>query len=1033
MKPIEPAPGSPRRRGAWGEVALTAGIALAVFGLGVVAGVWQDLYEFADARYEHLIGVVIAFITICAFAFASFSFRRGRALNRESRLRATSEAQYRTVVERVPAITYTWDPTKPAGASVISYLSPQIERILGYTPDEWMRDPGLWVRCIHPDDRESVIRQSDAADAAGRDFIAEYRVFTKDGGVVWIHDESVIVEWDEQGRPTLAQGAMFDITRRKQAEERLQGAENRYRTLVERVPAVAYIWDSGYELGSQPASYISPRIEELVGFTAAEWIRDPGLWARRVHPDDLERVLESRRDAVRLGESFTAHYRMVRADGELVWVRDEAVPVSEGARGLPVYQGVILDVTAHKDAEARLVTAEAELRRLVEQLPVVTYLGNARTSDGERWLRYIAPGVAELTGYEPDEWLQEPELWTKILHPDDRERAVAESERTDLTRERFDIEYRIVRRDGSVAWLHDVAVFSSLEDDGVWLGALEDVTERKRAEDERGLAEERYRTLVEQLPTVVYIDAIDDVSTALYVSPLYEQLTGYSTEERTSDPDLWVKMLHPDDRDRVLAESLRTNETGDPFDLEYRLIRKDGRTVWVHDNAVVVGGQKGSPSFWQGVLSDITAEKESEQQLRRTEERFRTLVEQLPAITYIDEYEDGSDDWPTVYISPQLETILGYAPNEWKSNNNLWDSLVHPDDRERAREADRRHHETGEPLVQEIRVFARDGSLKWLRDEAILIRDDRGRPRWSQGIFIDITERKEAEDRLHEAEERYRSLVETIPAAIYIDTIDELSKGIYMSPQVEQIFGYAPEDWLAHPELWEQGLHPDDRERVVERIERLNREGAPFEAEYRFRHPRRGWVWVQDQAVVIRGDDGRPLFAQGVMFDVTQRKQAEDQLREAEERFRAIVEHVPAAIYLDLPDDSMQTIYVSPQIEQITGIRPDQWRSQNDIWIGRMHPEDRERVSQGYLEAIAGRHPWSAEYRFIRPDGTLVWVHDETTFLHDENGNDTFLQGVLFDITEQKLAEQALRDSEQREREAAERLRALDEMKNTFL
>jgi PAS domain S-box-containing protein len=768
MNSIGPAPGAPRRRGAWREVVLIAGIALAVFVVGIVAGIWRHLHDFMERRYPNSFGIVIAFITICAFAFAAFSFRRGRLLNRESHLRETSEAKYRTVVERVPAITYTWDPTKPAGVAGISYLSPQIERILGYSPEEWMEDPGLWVRCIHPDDRERVTRLSDAADAAGSDFVAEYRALTKDGGIVWVHDESVIVEWDEHGRPSLAQGAMFDITHRKQTEQRLQEAENRYRTLVE------------------------------------------------------------------------------------------------------------------------------------------------------------------------------------------------------------------------------------------------------------------------ELPTVVYIDAIDEVSTALYVSPQYERLTGYTAEERIADPELWVRMLHPDDRERVLAESLRTNESGDPFDLEYRLIRKDGRTVWVHDHAAIVGGVEGSPRFWQGVLSDVTAEKESEQQLRRTEERFRTLVEQLPAITYVDEYaEEGK--WPTVYISPQLEAILGYQPEEWKADNQLFDSLVHPDDRERAREADRNHYETGEPLVQEIRVFARDGSVKWLRDEAILIRDDEGRPRWSQGIFIDITERKEADDRLHEAERRYRSLVETIPAAIYIDTVDELSKGVYMSPQVEHIFGYTPEEWLEHPELWERGLHPDDREEVVARIERLNREGTPFEAEYRFRHPRRGWVWVQDQAVVIRDEEGRPLFAQGVMFDVTERKQAEDQLREAEERFRAIVEHVPAAIYLDLPDDSMQTIYVSPQIEQITGIRPDQWRTQNDIWVSRLHPDDRDRVSEGYFRAIAGRLPWSAEYRFIRPDGTVVWVHDESTFLHDENGNDTFLQGVMFDITEQKLAEHALRDSEQREREAAERLRALDEMKNTFL
>jgi PAS domain-containing protein len=109
----------------------------------------------------------------------------------------------------------------------------------------------------------------------------------------------------------------------------------------------------------------------------------------------------------------------------------------------------------------------------------------------------------------------------------------------------------------------------------------------------------------------------------------------------------------------------------------------------------------------------------------------------------------------------------------------------------------------------ELRMIARDGTVHWIRDEAIMVSDDDGRPLWSQGIIVDITERKLGEQQLHEAEERYRSLIETIPAATYIDTVEAVSQAVYMSPQVADIFGYQPEEWLRSPELWEQGVEPE--------------------------------------------------------------------------------------------------------------------------------------------------------------------------------------------------------------------------------
>jgi PAS domain S-box-containing protein len=171
------------------------------------------------------------------------------------------------------------------------------------------------------------------------------------------------------------------------------------------------------------------------------------------------------------------------------------------------------------------------------------------------------------------------------------------------------------------------------------------------------------------------------------------------------------------------------------------------------------------------------------------------------------------------------------------------------------------------------------------------------------------------------------------------------------------------------------------------------------------------------------------------MFDVTERRQAENQLREAEERYRAIVEHVPAAIYVDVPDGTMQSRYVSPQIEQIMGCTPEEFIAEPELWLDLMVDEQqREEMRTTYVAAITERRPsWTGEYLIRHRDGREVWVHDETTLVTDERGEPLFLQGVMYDVTERKLAERALLESEAAEREAAERLRAVDEMKNTFL
>jgi PAS domain S-box-containing protein len=548
----------------------------------------------------------------------------------------------------------------------------------------------------------------------------------------------------------------------------------------------------------------------------------------------------------------------------------------------------------------------------------------------------------------------------------------------------------------------------------------------------RRSAEERLRAVVEKIPAVTYTwdpSRSGADNRVLYVSPQVQPILGFSVEEWTQDAELWSRRIHPDDRERVIAESERADRTSEPFVAEYRHRRPDGQYVWIHEEAVAVDGPGGT-RLVQGVMYDITDRKHAEQRLREAEERYRTLVERVPVVTYVwdSAHPDGR---PMRYVSPQLEPLLGVSVEEWTKDANGWSHNVHPDDRRRVVDEWDAAKAAGVAFRAEYRIVRGDGVVAWVRDEAMPVGSDDDGLRSYQGVLVDITERKRAEERLREAEERYRTLVEQLPAVTYIESVD--GRTVYVSPQLETMMGFTPDEWTADRALWARQLHPDDRERVLSADAEPYEPGRTFSTDYRIFAKDGRMLWLHNEAVPVLGEDGRPVAWQGVVLDITAQKEAEERLREAEERYRAIVEHIPGAIYVDVPDGSMRTVYVSPQIRDILGVAPEDWIGDPDLWISIMHPEDREGMRRGYLEAVESASAWSGEYRVLHPDGHWVWLHDETTFVHDDAGRPLFLQGVLFDITERKRAEQALQSSERREREAAERLRALDEMKNTFL
>jgi PAS domain S-box-containing protein len=286
-------------------------------------------------------------------------------------------------------------------------------------------------------------------------------------------------------------------------------------------------------------------------------------------------------------------------------------------------------------------------------------------------------------------------------------------------------------------------------------------------------------------------------------------------------------------------------------------------------------------------------------------------------------------------------------------------------------------------------------------------------------------------DELHP--EAYRMLVEGVPAILYIDRPDESSANLYTSPQVEPLLGFTVDEWTADADLWVRQLHPDDRERVIEANLVSNRTGERFLEEYRFVTKDGRTVWLRDDAVPVRGDDGTVLFWRGVILDITERKAVEEELGRARERLQALIDHIPAAVYIESPDADPERFYLSDAVERMFGYTVHDWTWTPDFWLDRLHPDDRYLVEEEDEGSDVTRHRYVSEYRFRVKDGSWMWVHDEAVFVPTEDG-DGFWQGFIFDITERKEAEErlrwsldVLRQTLQQRRELAQRLQHAQE------
>ena len=289
-----------------------------------------------------------------------------------------------------------------------------------------------------------------------------------------------------------------------------------------------------------------------------------------------------------------------------------------------------------------------------------------------------------------------------------------------------------------------------------------------------------------------------------------------------------------------------------------------------------------------------------------------------------------------------------------------------------------------------------------------------GRP----SVSVRTTPIATAESKLRNAELRYRTLIEQIPAVTFMAVLGEGENEIYVSPHIEALLGFTQREWLENPFLWYSQLHPEDRELWHREFARGCRTGGPFRAECRFLSRDGRIVWVHGEARLVKDDLGRPLFLQGVAFDITESKRAEAQflrqaVRTTEARYRDLVEQV-GMIFWEADPETPGFAFVSPGAEQVLGFPAEQWLADPNFLISRVHPQDRDAVTAAWEQArtrLTGSEEF--EFRALREDGSVAWLHQKI-HVHRVRDEGPRVLGVIFDVTDRKHAEEVLRENESR-------------------
>jgi len=877
-----------------------------------------------------------------------------------------SEERFRILIE------HSKDSIALAREDRLLYVNQKFLDVFGYRPEEVLgKSPAI---VVHPDDR-TVIHQYRAQREKGEPFPEEreHKGVKKDGTILFL--EVSVTETTYRGEQvTLIYHK--DITARKMAENALRESENKFRDLAEKALVGIYI------VQDKVFKYVNEQCAQIHGYTVEELIDKKGP-NDLILPEDMQEHLT--RIAQRSSEQSirrVSQHRIVRKSGEIRSV--ETYGANTMIQGKPAIIGTILDITERK-------AAENELKRIKFAVDSATDAIAMATAQGHHF--YQNEAFDKMFGFTVEEVARRHPIAAY------RDKAVGQEVfNAIMAGKSWQGEVEMTAKDGRSLpiFLRANAVKDAEGNVVTVIGVHTDITEQKAAEKALRESEEKYRTLIANMQDGVYRSDLE--GNIVFVSPSAARMLGCPSAESMIGMNVVRDFYYcPEESNKFLSI---LNEQGKVSHYELTLKRwDDGELIVISVNSQFYRDNEGNVIGVEGVWSDITERKRAEEALRKSEKEFRSLFEGSPiGVGMLKERHFNR-------VNTLLCKMLGYSADELTSQTTR---MLYPDDDEFERVGRELYGAIkGENSgTVETRLKCKDGHMIDILINASL--NDPSNPTAGYMVtLLDITERKRAEEALRQSEERFRHLVESLTDYIYtVDVTHGVPGTTVHSPGCIAVTGYSPEEYVLNPNLWYDMIHEEDRESVMSQVTQLLSGKDVQPSEHRIIHKDGSVRWVRNTHVLRRDDKGNLIGYDGLVADVTDRRNAEEALKTSEERFRTLVEK--SSDVIQVLSDTHQRVYVSPTVRNILGYSPEEFLLQRpeDSTL----PEERANVDAAYRQA--DKHPgevfvFTSQRR--HKNGNWRWVENTIRNLV----SDPNVRGYVInfhDITERKLAEDALKE-----------------------